>query len=55
MLGDDRLGVLRPRSFADLIAVPLDPTQGLDALKDVRFVMKGGRVEKPDLERVCGS
>lgn len=54
MLGDDRLGVLRPRSFADLIAVPLDPTQGLDALKDVRFVMKGGRVEKPDLERVCG-
>jgi imidazolonepropionase-like amidohydrolase len=54
MIGDDRLGVLRPRSFADLIALPLDPTQHLDALKDVRLVMRGGRVEKLDLERVCG-
>lgn len=54
MLGDDGLGVIRPGAWADLIAVPLDPTESLDALKDVRFVMKGGRVEKPDRERVCG-
>ncbi|MBU1324744.1 MAG: amidohydrolase family protein [Alphaproteobacteria bacterium] len=54
MLGDDGLGVIRPGAWADLIAVPLNPTESLDALKDVRFVMKGGRVEKPDREWVCG-
>ena len=45
MLGDDALGVLRPRSWADLVAVEGDPTQGLAPLRAPRLVMKGGRIE----------
>jgi imidazolonepropionase-like amidohydrolase len=30
--------------LADLIAVPADPTQDIDATAHVVFVMKGGRV-----------
>ncbi|GAA0618554.1 amidohydrolase family protein [Brevundimonas kwangchunensis] len=44
MLGDDGLGVVRPRAFADLVAVDGDPTQGLGPLRTPRTVMKGGRV-----------
>lgn len=45
MLGDDGLGVLRPRSWADLVAVEGDPTRGLTPLRTPRLVMKGGRIE----------
>lgn len=44
MLGDDGLGVVRPRAFADLVAVEGDPTQGLAPLGTPRAVIKGGRV-----------
>lgn len=45
LLGDDALGVLRPRSWADLVAVQGDPTADLSPLRTPRLVMKGGRIE----------
>jgi len=54
LLGDDALGVLRSRSWADLVAVEGDPTQGLGPLRTPRLVMKGGRVEVADAAHACG-
>ncbi len=48
---DDRVGTLRPGRFADLIAVPADPTTDTSALRDLDFVMKGGVVVRDDLGR----
>ncbi|MGQ3066779.1 MAG: amidohydrolase family protein [Brevundimonas sp.] len=44
MLGDEGLGAVRPRAFADLVAVEGDPTLGLAPLRTPRTVIKGGRV-----------
>jgi imidazolonepropionase-like amidohydrolase len=41
-------GLIKPGMFADLIAVPGNPLQGIDALRDVRFVLKNGLVFKRD-------
>jgi imidazolonepropionase-like amidohydrolase len=38
----DRTGTLEPGKWADVIAAPLDPSQDVSRLRDVRFVMKGG-------------
>ncbi len=48
-LGRDDLGVLEANRWADLIAVPGDPTRDVTLLEHVPFVMKGGEVVKgPD-------
>jgi imidazolonepropionase-like amidohydrolase len=39
-----QIGELKPRYFADVIAVPGDPSQDISVLKKVSFVMKGGVV-----------
>ena len=42
----EAVGVIAPRSFADLIAVEGDPVKDIKALTKVRWVMKGGVVYK---------
>lgn len=45
-LGRRDVGTLEAGRFADLIAVPGDPTTDVSVLESVPFVMKGGIVEK---------
>jgi imidazolonepropionase-like amidohydrolase len=40
----DQIGALKPGYYADVVAVPGDPTQDISALTRVSFVMKGGVV-----------
>ena len=42
----DQIGTLAPGFQADIIAVKGDPTSDITALRNVMFVMKGGRVYK---------
>lgn len=44
---EDEAGRLADGYWADIIAVPGDPLESVDALMDVRFVMKAGRVYVP--------
>jgi imidazolonepropionase-like amidohydrolase len=41
---DGQIGALKPGYFADVIAVPGDPTQDISVTTRVTFVMKNGRV-----------
>lgn len=41
---EGKIGALKPGYFADVIAVPGDPTKDISVLKQVSFVMKGGVV-----------
>ena len=43
---EGQLGELKPGYFADVVAVPGDPTKDISVLKRVSFVMKGGTVFK---------
>jgi imidazolonepropionase-like amidohydrolase len=45
---DKTRGPIKPGFFADLIAMPGNPLDDLDALKHVQFVMKDGQVFKRD-------
>ncbi|RZJ16818.1 MAG: amidohydrolase family protein [Brevundimonas sp.] len=53
VIGDARLGVLKAGNHADLIAMPGDPTAGLAALRDLKFVMQNGRIPVSD-NGACG-
>ena len=43
---EGQIGQLKPGFYADVIAVPGDPTKDISVLKTVKFVMKGGVVGK---------
>jgi imidazolonepropionase-like amidohydrolase len=45
----DRIGTIEVGKFADIIAIDGDPTQDINAIEKVVFVMKGGDVFKNDL------
>lgn len=47
----DRVGVLEPGKFADIIAVSGDPLTDVTELERVQFVMKGGEVVKNSLQK----
>jgi imidazolonepropionase-like amidohydrolase len=44
IFGLDRLGVVETAAIADLVAVRGDPSRDIGALRQVVFVMQGGRV-----------
>jgi imidazolonepropionase-like amidohydrolase len=43
---EDKVGRIQPEMFADLMAVAGDPTIHIEAIRDVRFVMKDGVIYK---------
>lgn len=46
LLGVEDRGRLAPGLLADIVAVRGDPTERIEAMKEVLFVMKGGRIYK---------
>jgi len=47
----NRVGVVAPKAFADIIAVDGDPLTDITKLGSVRFVMKGGKVYRNDFAK----
>lgn len=45
---NSQVGVIEPGKFADLIAVQGEPLSDIRAIKNVRFVMKGGAIMRHD-------
>jgi imidazolonepropionase-like amidohydrolase len=45
-----KAGVIKPGSFADVIAVDSDPRANIEQLQHVRFVLKDGKVYRDDWE-----
>jgi imidazolonepropionase-like amidohydrolase len=46
LIGNSRIGQLKPGAFADVIAAKTDPLKDIRALESVAFVMKAGTVYK---------
>ena len=50
LLGADKdVGSLEVGKYADILAVPSDPTKDISALRQIQFVMKGGTVYRNDM------
>ncbi|MDH3692223.1 MAG: amidohydrolase family protein, partial [Gammaproteobacteria bacterium] len=50
MLGSDGdTGSLEVGKYADIVAVDGDPTEDIKSLRNIRFVMKGGKVYRNDI------
>jgi imidazolonepropionase-like amidohydrolase len=47
---ENQLGVIAPGALADVVAVNGDPLRDVNVLKDVRFVMKDGKVYRSELK-----
>ena len=47
---DGQIGVVAPGAYADVIAVNSDPLRDINALGEVKFVMKDGGVFRNDLK-----
>jgi len=45
---ESEVGTIEPGKLADIIAVNSSPLEDIEALQDVEFVMKSGRVAKQD-------
>jgi len=45
---EDRIGTIEAGKLADIIAVAGDPSERIEALRDIRFVMVGGRVARAE-------
>jgi imidazolonepropionase-like amidohydrolase len=47
----DEIGSLETGKYADIVAVGKDPVEDIKALRDIRLVVKGGKVYRNELER----
>ena len=46
---EDQIGSLEVGKFADIVAVDMDPTEDIKALRNIQLVMKGGAVYRNKL------
>lgn len=52
MLGLDKdVGRIAPGQYADIVAMPADPSKDISALRQLGFVMKGGVIYRDDREK----